>query len=331
MKSHFKPKRPPTLCVSRCLAMLSGKQASTADALMRLEKVLNARDLASATPRIAPGRVFRAGNPANGTTSDVSILRQQLNIRQMLDFRSAEEQKEDRGWSLMLSNGVMKSYDRNGQLTEVSIDTHSELGDLSLPQCSLHRISLLERQAFIKALIWRLPPLKVVQAASYRLLGMHESMRDVLVPEINKGGLFLVYEILLSSAQADIRAALEIVANAAEEHIPQLLFCKLGKDRTGLMTALVLSCCGATDEEIISDYVKSDGVNEVALGGLEKMKDVAGMEKDLFARAPPEAMKAILAHVQEKYGGFTEYMESIGFCKDRQAAVARALSPETEW
>lgn len=311
--------------------MLSGKSKSTTDALMCLDKVLNARDLASATPRIAPGRVFRAGNPANGTTNDVRILRQDLDIRQMLDFRSAEEQREDRGWSLMLSNGVMKSYDRSGQLTEVSIDTHSDLGELSLPQCSLHRISLLERQAFIKALIWRLPPLKVALALSYRLLGMHESMREVLVPEINKGGLFLVYEILLSSAQADIRAALEIIAIAAEEHTPQLLFCKLGKDRTGLMTALVLSCCGATEDEIVSDYTKSDGVNAVALGGLEKMKDVAGMERDLFARAPPEAMKAILDHVREKYGGFTGYMESIGFCKDRQSALERALSPETKW
>ena len=93
----------------------------------------------------------------------------------------------------------------------------------------------------------------------------------------------------------------------------------------------MLSCCGATEDEIVSDYTKSDGVNAVALGGLEKMKDVAGMERDLFARAPPEAMKAILDHVREKYGGFTGYMESIGFCKDRQSALERALSPETKW
>lgn len=32
------------------------------------------------------------------------------------------------------------------------------------------------------------------------------------------------------------------------------MFCKLGKDRTGLMAALVLAACGATKDEIISDY-----------------------------------------------------------------------------
>lgn len=32
----------------------------------------------------------------------------------------------------------------------------------------------------------------------------------------------------------------------------------LGKDRTGLITMLVLSVLGATDEQIVADYVLSD-------------------------------------------------------------------------
>jgi hypothetical protein len=34
------------------------------------------------------------------------------------------------------------------------------------------------------------------------------------------------------------------------------MFCKLGKDRTGLLCMALLACCGASEQEIISDYVR---------------------------------------------------------------------------
>lgn len=37
---------------------------------------------------------------------------------------------------------------------------------------------------------------------------------------------------------------------------PVALFCKLGKDRTGLLTMLILACCGISDEEIVADYIR---------------------------------------------------------------------------
>ena len=44
------------------------------------------------------------------------------------------------------------------------------------------------------------------------------------------------------------------MTTAAENDRPLLTYCRLGKDRTGLMTALVLSTCGATQSEIVTDY-----------------------------------------------------------------------------
>ena len=49
------------------------------------------------------------------------------------------------------------------------------------------------------------------------------------------------------------------MTTAAENDRPLLTYCRLGKDRTGLMTALVLSTCGATQSEIISDYTRCEG------------------------------------------------------------------------
>ena len=31
---------------------------------------------------------------------------------------------------------------------------------------------------------------------------------------------------------------------------------QIGKDRTGLIAALILAACGATDDEIVSDYAR---------------------------------------------------------------------------
>ena len=49
---------------------------------------------------------------------------------------------------------------------------------------------------------------------------------------------------------------LQTITEAAEANKATLFFCKIGKDRTGVLAAMVLSCCGATRQEIINDYVK---------------------------------------------------------------------------
>jgi len=45
-----------------------------------------------------------------------------------------------------------------------------------------------------------------------------------------------------------------VITEAAEAGEPLLFFCRVGKDRTGVLAALLLSCCGAKPEEIIADY-----------------------------------------------------------------------------
>ena len=49
---------------------------------------------------------------------------------------------------------------------------------------------------------------------------------------------------------------MQVILEAVQRGEPTAFFCKLGKDRTGLISMLVLSCCGATEDEIVSDYVR---------------------------------------------------------------------------
>jgi len=58
----------------------------------------------------------------------------------------------------------------------------------------------------------------------------------------------------LLQSDVSLYCALQIIRAAAERGETTLFFCKVGKDRTGLTAALVLAACGATKDEIISDY-----------------------------------------------------------------------------
>ncbi|GAB4817039.1 hypothetical protein N2152v2_004085 [Parachlorella kessleri] len=303
--------------------------ASTTAQLGRLERVLNARDLAEACPRIKPGRIYRAGNPAHASHKDVLTLREKLGLRHLLDFRSSNERAEDSAWSLMLSNGVVKTYD-GGRVSSVSVDHNAALEGVELHDIELHQLPLLEKSSFIWGLVRRLPLGSLVAGVFWKAFGYEEKMREQLIPEVNKGGLQLVYEILMETGTENILKSLQLLTEGATNHHPQLFFCKLGKDRTGLLAALVLTACGASKEEIVADYARSDGVDDIALGGIEKERDMQGIDPKIFSRAPPEAMERLLKHAEERYGGLRRYMEQIGFTREEQDRLCRSLT-EDDW
>lgn len=49
---------------------------------------------------------------------------------------------------------------------------------------------------------------------------------------------------------------MQTVSGTVETGSPTLFFCRMGKDRTGLVAALILAACGASDAEIVSDYAR---------------------------------------------------------------------------
>ena len=87
--------------------------------LPRPEQPYIAAHSAAAAAGLPAGRLFRSGSPAHASLEDVLLLRRELRVRCLLDFRSAEELAEDSAWSLMLSNGVIKTYGDYGQVVEV--------------------------------------------------------------------------------------------------------------------------------------------------------------------------------------------------------------------
>ena len=114
---------------------------------------------------------------------------------------------------------------------------------------------------------------------------------------------------------------------------PLLLHCTHGKDRTGLVSALVLHVCGASRDAIVADYTASNewGCSVEGRYIMEQMMParLAGLfELDPWCEAPPEAIEEVFAKVQAKYGSVDAYLDGIGFGSAQRQRLRDRLTEE---
>lgn len=73
-------------------------------------------------------------------------------------------------------------------------------------------------------------------------------------------------------------------------------------------------------------FHRSDGINDIGLGGIEKDKELKELDTAQFSRAPPDVMQKTLKHLKERYGGARGYLDSIGFSQNSQQRLAESLA-----
>ncbi|KAK9818334.1 hypothetical protein WJX72_010783 [[Myrmecia] bisecta] len=299
------------------------RDVSTKQTLQALRQVANIRDLAEACPQVQPGRVLRSACPASASPEDVHALRSNLGITHLVDLRSDYERKLDQRFLLLENADGLRSVRRRGR-AEMETFMKPAGGENGAQRLTVLHISLLERLRYYRGLLKRMPLAQAVQVFLMNFYNPLEAKATIL-REINRGGLPELYQVILETSRPEICCALQEITEAVAADKRVLFFCKIGKDRTGLIAALILSVCGASDNEIISDYTRSDNVEQVALGGIEK-ENLSAIDAAMFSRAPPEAMATVLRYCRQVYGGVSEFLESIGFSKAEQARLRRALT-----
>lgn len=107
----------------------------------------------------------------------------------------------------------------------------------------------------------------------------------------------------------------KIITAVAESAPGTLMHCHAGKDRTGIMTALLLGAAGVPEEVIAEDYALTNAeiahlVGEWREYALKHGSDMERFEHDVSADA--ETMLGTLAHLVHHYGGVTEYLRICG-------------------
>jgi len=102
---------------------------------------------------------------------------------------------------------------------------------------------------------------------------------------------------------------------AADDALPAVFHCSAGKDRTGVLAALLLGMLGVPDDTIIADYALSRDAMTRMLVWIESRTP----DREQFARvapavraAEPQAMAAFLAGTRQRHGSFDGVAAELG-------------------
>jgi protein-tyrosine phosphatase len=121
------------------------------------------------------------------------------------------------------------------------------------------------------------------------------------------------YAAIAMSGRASIAAALRVIA---EDDHAVVFHCAAGKDRTGIVAALVLSSLGVSDESIAADYHLSESAVAASLAWAEVNAPEIAAEMTTFPawahRAPMPVMEAFLRILRERYGSIEGYLTDAG-------------------
>jgi len=132
--------------------------------------------------------------------------------------------------------------------------------------------------------------------------------------EANEQGAFAsTYARTLESGGPAFETILKHLRDKPDE--PCLVHCTAGKDRTGVLVALVLMLLGARDEDIIKDYALSTiGLQPAAALFIARWQQDPVFRDNWqgalnMGSAKAETMQATLKMIREKYGGAEAYFK----------------------
>lgn len=136
-----------------------------------------------------------------------------------------------------------------------------------------------------------------------------------------------LYTAVLDNCHPSIQQVLTAVANP--RHYPLLVHCQIGKDRTGLLIALLMGLLGVPFRSIAADYAVSYDYLQPILHQYRQEAASNGRSPAQFEQllqARPESIIDTLCHLQYTYGGFANYFHKLGLADSQLDAIRRILT-----
>jgi len=126
------------------------------------------------------------------------------------------------------------------------------------------------------------------------------------------------YAELAEQGATAFAAAVAVVADA--DAAPLVMHCVAGKDRTGVLAALILDLLGVADEDIATDYALTS-IGAARFTEWLRRNDPSPARQapppDYYVRTPPEAMLTFLAELRDRYGSVERYLTGAGLAPDK--------------
>ncbi len=116
---------------------------------------------------------------------------------------------------------------------------------------------------------------------------------------------------------------------ADRERLPALIHCSAGKDRTGLLVALLLDLLGTPRDMIVADYALTGRLRPNRVQAYRHLFDPLGIplaDVSALFETPASAMESTLAHLDDGYGGTAAYLARYGVDDEMRDRVLKLLS-----
>jgi protein-tyrosine phosphatase len=136
------------------------------------------------------------------------------------------------------------------------------------------------------------------------------------------------YIIILEQSKPLVAGVIQAVASGLAEGAV-VVHCHGGKDRTGIVVALLLSIAGVPRETIIEDYALSEAQLEpLHAAWLEEQRIAQGhpVDRPRWMHSRPETMRGVLDFLDREYGGPEGYLQAAGVSQSCIAQIRDHLT-----
>lgn len=254
--------------------------------------------------------LFRSARPDDASPADRDAFRNEYELKTIMDLRTKSEHVKQ-----------AKKREADKKLAALQPD-QKFAEDVQIPGIEYLRVNIngkgFERNLLWQLTWWQLIKLVVLMAFGYRMEAISILGTNVMRP---RGLVGLGYDTL-DHCQPELANALTLLSQTGT--YPTLVHCTQGKDRTGIIVALLLFLLDVPLDAISYDYTMSEKEllpqREKMLGEISEI----GLSEE-FAGCPKEWIYKVYEHINGKYGGIRHYLDHIGIGKDTQERLVEIL------
>ncbi|KAI1096880.1 tyrosine/serine protein phosphatase [Rostrohypoxylon terebratum] len=274
------------------------------------DNILNFRDVGKTVndhlgrKLVREGVLYRSARPDEASPADRKRLRDELGIKTVVDLRTKTEH-------------LKQAEKRQASQTDLS-DADAD-GPVQIPGVRYQQVKVTGRR-FEKYVVgqlswWNYFKLIILFALGYRVEAISLISREVLLPR----GLVGLGLVTIDQSGAEIADTLRTLL--APSSTPLLVHCTQGKDRTGLIIALILMILSVPASAIDHDYMLSTaGLSSERETRMKEIREI-GLTAE-WGDASPDFVDRVVEHIDVKYGGIEGYFDSVGFdASERQKLV----------
>ena len=172
-------------------------------------------------------------------------------------------------------------------------------------------------------------PTDDIEVTFHHLSIVDVTWSDTETPEFDDEVEFLVwgYRDMLEIGSSRFADAMHVLAQT--DSLPAVFHCAAGKDRTGVLAALLLSSLGVEDAHICADYgLTQDAMRRSIAWSKVHRPELAERYATIpkaYLAADPRAMQIILAELAQRHGSVRNYVREIGVADTTVEALGNLL------